>query len=115
MPSQERIEQEGMLRQKVLAGDETAWRMLYGGAYAELWTYVCWHCAGVHDLALEITQETWLVAVRRLADFDPRQASFITWLRGIAAHRLQTELRSRRRRPQQPLPDAEWIEPVGDE
>ena len=34
----------------------------------------------------EVVQETWLVAVRRVRSFDPGQASFLAWLRGIAAN-----------------------------
>jgi|ERR1043165_1087095 RNA polymerase sigma-70 factor (ECF subfamily) len=115
MPRSERIEQERMLRQKVLAGDETAWRILYDCAYAELWAYVSWRCAGLRDIAEEITQETWLVAVRRIRDFDPGQASFITWLRGIAAHLLQNAFRVRRRRSERSLTDTDWVEPSRDE
>ena len=78
-------EHELSLRDAVLGGDQAAWRSLYDGAYRVLWAYVVWRCAGMRELAEEITQETWLVAVRRIADFNPKQASFLTWLRGIAA------------------------------
>jgi RNA polymerase sigma-70 factor, ECF subfamily len=104
------IEQERSLRRQVLAGDEAAWRALYESAATALWGYVSWRCAGLLDRTEEITQETWLVAVRRLSDFDPAQASFITWLRGIAAHLLQNDLRTRRRRREQTLSEA--IEPA---
>ena len=110
----ERTEQEQMLRRKVLAGDQTAWRTLYDGAFAALWAYVSWRCAGQRDLAEEMTQETWLVAVRRLADFDPAQASFITWLRGIAAHLLQNAVRLRQRRREQQLGTTEELAATGE-
>jgi RNA polymerase sigma-70 factor, ECF subfamily len=99
----ERVRQEEALRGAVLAGDQAAWRTLYDGAYAELWAYVAWRCAGLGDLAEEITQETWLVAVRRIGDFEPRQGRFQGWLRGIAAHVLHNHFRTRRRRPEQAL------------
>jgi RNA polymerase sigma-70 factor (ECF subfamily) len=110
LPS-ERVRQEERLRDAVLAGDEAAWRSLYDSAYAELWTYVVWRCAGLRDLAEEITQETWLVAVRRIGDFDPRQGRFVAWLRGIAVRALQNHFR--RRRPEQPLSGHDPAEPGG--
>jgi RNA polymerase sigma-70 factor (ECF subfamily) len=101
--SNEWVRQETALRDAVLAGDGAAWRTLYDGANAALWAYVSWRCAGLGDLAEDVTQETWLVAVRRIRDFEPRQARFLAWLRGIAAHVLANLLRTRRRRPEQPL------------
>lgn len=97
------VRQEAALRSAVLAGDAEAWRTLYAGAYAPLWAYVAWRCAGLADLAEDVTQETWLIAVRRIRAFDPRQGRFLAWLRGIAAHVLANQLRTRRRRPAQPL------------
>ena len=96
MASQERRQQERALRQRVLAGDEAAWGTLYEGAFADLWAYVSWRCAGRPDLVEEITQETWLVAVRRLRAFDPQRACFLAWLRGIAANLLRNRFRRRR-------------------
>jgi RNA polymerase sigma-70 factor (ECF subfamily) len=107
-----RCRHEEELRSAVLAGDEAAWRALYDGAYAELWAYVVWRCAGVRDLAEEITQETWLVAVRRIRDFDPQRGAFLTWLRGIAAKVLQNHLRACHKL--QTLDGQDVIEPVHD-
>jgi len=97
MPPDERVRQAEKIRRAVLAGDQAAWRALYDSAYARLWAYVAWRCAGMRDLAEEISQETWLVAVRRIADYDPRRGSFLAWLRGIAGKALQHHLRSRRK------------------
>jgi RNA polymerase sigma-70 factor (ECF subfamily) len=85
------------LRAAVLAGDELAWREWYDDAGPGLRAYVHWRCAGWHDLADEVVQETWLTAVRRVREFDPRQARFGTWLSGIAANVLRNCLRGRRR------------------
>src|SRR5207249_5670873 len=46
----------------------------------------------------EITQETWLTAVRRIRAFDPEQGSFAGWLCGIAANLLRNHFRSGDRR-----------------
>lgn len=106
----ERIRHEESLRRAVLAGDDAAWRALYDGAYEALWAYVVWRAAGLRDLAEEVTQETWLVAVRRLRDFEPRQAPFLAWLRGIAANVLRNQLRNQARL-RQPLTGDEAAEP----
>src|SRR5262245_10092241 len=102
LPS-ERVRREQTLRSGVLAGNEAAWRSLYDGAYEALWSYVVWRSAGLRDLAEEVTQETWLVAVRRIRDFEPRQAPFIAWLRGIAANVMRNHLRVNARRPRETL------------
>jgi RNA polymerase sigma-70 factor (ECF subfamily) len=92
------------LRSAVLAGDEQAWRTWYEESYEGLRAYVGWRCAGLADLADEVVQETWLVAVRRIRHFDPDRGPFTGWLRGIAANVLRNQLRRRRRmRPMQSL------------
>src|SRR5207248_2395502 len=85
------------LRAAVLAGDERAWRALYDQTADRLRSYVHWRCAGLHDLADEVVQETWLTAVRRVREFDPAQGRFAAWLCGIAANLIRNRLRGRRR------------------
>jgi RNA polymerase sigma-70 factor (ECF subfamily) len=108
----ERVRHEERLRGAVLAGDQAAWRTLYDGAFTELWNYVLWRCAGLHTVAEEIVQDTWLVAVRRIADFDPAAGPFLAWLRGIAANQLRNHFRAVRRRPQT---QADFAEPSHDD
>jgi RNA polymerase sigma-70 factor (ECF subfamily) len=86
---------ERRLHRAVLAGDEHAWRALYDATFAALDAYVCWRCAGLRDRADDIVQETWLTAVRRIGDFDPKRGRFLAWLRGIAANALRAEFRKR--------------------
>jgi RNA polymerase sigma-70 factor, ECF subfamily len=112
MAKDERLRQAERLRRAVLAGDQAAWRALYDSAYGPLWAYVVWRCAGLRDLAEEITQETWLIAVRRIRAYEPRKGPFLAWLRGIAARVLQNELR--RRRQIQSLADAEVAGPAAE-
>src|SRR5262245_5243886 len=111
----ERIRQEESLRDAVLGGDAAAWQTLYDGAYAELWTYIAWRCASLRDLAEEVAQETWLVAVRRIGTFDPKRGPFLAWLRGIAAKVVQNQLRKRRRQIATSLNNSELAEPAGEE
>ena len=81
----DRVRQESALRDAVLAGDAAAWRVLYDGAYSGLWAYVSWRFAGLRELAEDVTQETWLIAVRRMREFEPGRGRFLAWL---AASRL---------------------------
>src|SRR5262249_13703556 len=103
MGSSERVLHEERLRHAVLAGDEAAWRTLYDENFARLWTYVSWRCGAVRDLAEEVTQETWLLAVKRIRAFNPHQGKLLSWLSGIAANVLHNKLRGRRRRQERPL------------
>ena len=97
MGEADRVWRERGLREAVLAGDERAWRTWYDESFAALDSYVAWRCGGLRDLADEALQETWLVAVRRVRDFEPERASFLAWLRGIAAGVVRNRLRRRAR------------------
>ena len=93
MNSEARVQREQLLRRAVLAGDEDAWRIWYDETFDTLYTYVLWRCGRQHDRAEEVAQETWLTAVRSVRRFDPHQASFSAWLRGLAANVLRHQLR----------------------
>jgi RNA polymerase sigma-70 factor (ECF subfamily) len=93
----DRVWRERGLRNAILAGDERAWQTWYDESYEALTAYVVWRCAHCHDLAEEVLQETWLTAVRRMRSFDPERASFVGWLRGIAANILSNRFRSKKR------------------
>jgi RNA polymerase sigma-70 factor, ECF subfamily len=115
MQDADRAWRERGLRSAVLAGDERAWQSWYDATFAELHRYVCWRCAGMRDLADDMVQETWLTAVRRIRAFDPDQASFAAWLRGIAANVIRNHLRSVRRvKPTAPLDGSELAPATGD-
>jgi RNA polymerase sigma-70 factor (ECF subfamily) len=96
MAAGDRVWRERGLRSAVLAGDERAWRAWYEETFPGLYAYVAWRCAGLRDLAEDVVQETWLVAVRRIRRFDPARGSFPDWLRGIAANVLRNQLRRRK-------------------
>jgi RNA polymerase sigma-70 factor (ECF subfamily) len=97
MQDSDRILRERVLRGAVLAGDERAWQTWYDQSFADLYAYVCWRCAGMRDLADELVQETWLIAVRRIRTFDPERASFAAWLRGIGSNVVRGHLRKMKR------------------
>jgi len=99
MAPEDSVHPEAVLKRAVMAGDEQAWQVLYDGAYEMLYRYVHWRCGGATALVEETVQETWLTAVRRIRHFDPGQANFQTWIRGIAANILRNQFRRRRKLP----------------
>lgn len=97
MDAEDRSRQEVSLRRAVLAGDESAWRVLYTRSFRPLHGYVFWRTGRDEERTEEIVQEVWLVAVRRIRSFTPERSSFATWLRGIAENLTRNEERRRRR------------------
>ena len=93
MLANERVRQAEALRRAVLAGDPAAWRALYDSAYAQLWTYAVWRCAGLRDLAEEVLQDVYQQVWQRAADYDPTIASPITWLVTIARNKALDQSR----------------------
>lgn len=89
--------QEQALRDAVLAGSEPAWQALYDANFDALYSYVFHRSGRNRHRTDDAVQETWLVAVRRIADFDPRRGAFEAWLKGIAANVLRNHRRRWRR------------------
>jgi RNA polymerase sigma factor (sigma-70 family) len=100
------------LREAVLAGSASAWQALYESHFDGLYAFV-WHRAGRQAYRTdEIVQETWLIAVRRIADFDPKQGTFDAWLKGIAANVLKNHRRRWLRDSRTQSLDAEQASPA---
>jgi RNA polymerase sigma-70 factor (ECF subfamily) len=94
----------------VRAGDRSAWRAWYDDTFPALDRYLLWRCGGLRDVADDLLQEVWLVAVRRLDQFDPAQGAFLAWLRGIATGLLANRWRSlARQRRLQPVPTSQQV------
>jgi RNA polymerase sigma-70 factor (ECF subfamily) len=113
MDPREGAAQERVLCQAARAGDEAAWRVLYARAFDTLYASVRRRTGPDPQRVEDVLQETWMIAVRRLRDFDPERGSFTAWLRGIS----QNVLRNRwRRRPDaaQHLPAATPDDAGGD-
>ncbi|MDB5389595.1 MAG: hypothetical protein JWM11_5241 [Planctomycetaceae bacterium] len=88
-----RCHREQALRRAVLAGDETAWRSWYDETFEAVRRFVLCRVRSYPDRCDEVLQETWLVAVKRIRDFDPRRGAFVDWVRGIAANVLKNHFR----------------------
>jgi RNA polymerase sigma-70 factor (ECF subfamily) len=110
---------ERAIRDAVLAGDAEAWRRWYDAHFERLAGYVRWRCGGLRELADDVLQETWLVAVRRLGSFDPARGAFFDWLCGIASNAARGAVRARVRqkarcRPLVPGDDAPAAGPTDE-
>src|SRR5262249_5114766 len=98
MDDGDRVNHDRRWHAAVQSGDDAAWRRGYDAAYDAVRAYVNWRCAGLSDLVDDIVQDTWLTAVRRIANYEPGRASFATWVCGIAGNAVRNALRNRRRR-----------------
>jgi RNA polymerase sigma-70 factor (ECF subfamily) len=88
---------EAALRDAVLRGDERAWRVLYDEAFDGVYGYLFFRTGRDHAWTEDAVQECWLVAVRRIAEFEPTRGPFRAWLRGIADNVLRNQRRQRQR------------------
>jgi RNA polymerase sigma factor (sigma-70 family) len=91
------IADEGALRTAVLRGDADAWRALYRRAFPPVWAFVAARSRSDAGAAEDVIQETWMIAVRRMASFDPSRAPFEAWVKGIAMNVLRNRWRAGRR------------------
>jgi RNA polymerase sigma factor (sigma-70 family) len=91
------IADEGALRAAVLRGDADAWRVLYRRAFPPVWAFVAARSRSDAGAAEDVIQETWMIAVRRMASFDPSRAPFEAWVKGIAGNVLRNRWRASRR------------------
>ena len=105
---QERIRRERQLRRAVLGGDPDAWESLYQDHFDALEHHLARRTRGDRELVEDVVQESWLVAVRRMADWDPGRGPFGAWLRGIADRQLANAWRRRDRRPGTTSSPAAW-------
>ncbi len=58
--------------------------------------------SGDHDLAEDIMVQTLAAAVRNIGRFNPRKATLLAWLYGIARRQIQAEIRRQKRRKSVP-------------
>jgi RNA polymerase sigma-70 factor (ECF subfamily) len=98
MTSADRPQREELLRRAVLSGDQQAWQTWYHETFDNLYAYVLWRLGGQGARADDVVQETYLTAVRHVRRFNPRQGSFLDWLRGLAANMVRHSLRQQQRR-----------------
>ena len=72
--------------------DEHAFRGFYDRAMPRIFAYLVSRVGGDRDLAEELTQQTFVAAIAQRHTFDGRSDS-VTWLCGIARHKLADHFR----------------------
>jgi RNA polymerase sigma-70 factor, ECF subfamily len=72
--------------------DERAFRAWYDQALPIVYAFVLYRTGGRRSIAMELTQETFVEAVRSADRFDGRSAP-VTWVCGIARHRIADHYR----------------------
>ena len=86
------------LRDRILRGDRAAAESLFERNLDSLYEFVHYRVGGETQVAEDIVQDTFLVAVENLEGFDGRSTLY-TWLCGIARNKIREHRRRRRRRP----------------
>ena len=82
--------------------DPAAFRAWYDDAVGRVYAYLYGRCAGDMDLAEELTQQTFIQAVRHWRSFDGRSDP-VTWLCSIARNKLTDHYRELDRRERRRL------------
>jgi RNA polymerase sigma-70 factor (ECF subfamily) len=79
----------------IALADDAAFEVWYRRTVPQVYAYLLARC-GESETAEELTQETYLAAIRQRARFDGR-AETVVWLCGIARHKLADHFRARDR------------------
>jgi RNA polymerase sigma-70 factor (ECF subfamily) len=101
---------------KALGLDEASFRAFYDEALPRVYGYFLQRCGGVAHVAEDLTQETFMAAVRELRR-GRRVGAAIPWVYGIARHKLVDHYR-RQERAERLVGDdatAEPVAPVADD
>jgi len=77
-------------------GDPAVVDAFYRALFEPVYAFVFWRVGGVRQDAEDVTQETFLTALRTIASFE-RRASLQTWVCGIARNLARERLRARAR------------------
>lgn len=85
-----------------IVADQTAFRDWYEQALPRVYRYLLAHSGPDVDLAEELTQQTFIEAVRRRSTFDGR-SDVVTWLCAIGRHKLVDHYRRSGRERQRDL------------
>lgn len=88
-----RIEQKLIKRIKKKQDKEAA-NTLVSYYYKEIYAYV-YRQTGNEELAKDLTQDIFIQILQKIAMFDPKKASFRTWIYRIASNKIYDHYRSR--------------------
>lgn len=86
--------QDGELLRRLAAGDEQAFTALYRGYQATVYRFAM-QMSGNAQIAEDVTQEVFLVLMRKAAEFDATRGRLSSWLYGIARNQVLRQLEAR--------------------
>ena len=81
------VDAERFVIESACGGSQQAWRQLFDWHFDAVYRFSLVLAGGRQDLAEEVSQQTFIVAARRIRRFRPEQATFRAWLHGIARNR----------------------------
>jgi RNA polymerase sigma-70 factor (ECF subfamily) len=84
------------LVKKIRKGDQDAFKVLYRKYSDLLFAYITHNLSNNQDIAPDIWQETWCIAVEKLDNFQFK-SSFFTWLCAIAKNKIYDYYRQTKR------------------
>lgn len=99
------VESERTLAERVLAGDDQAFRLLYRRHTPRLQQLLLRLLGGHEADAEDAVQDTWLKATERLGTFR-WESAFGTWLCAIGLNVVREQARRRSRRPEVAWPES---------
>ncbi|MCP4256939.1 MAG: sigma-70 family RNA polymerase sigma factor [Planctomycetes bacterium] len=79
-------------------GSEQAWRQLFERHFDAVYRFCVVLVGCRYDLAEELAQQVFVIAIRRIHHFDPSRATFRTWLFGIVKKQQMAIRTSEQRR-----------------
>ncbi|MEZ6184283.1 MAG: RNA polymerase sigma factor [Planctomycetota bacterium] len=91
------------LARRARDGDSAAWAALYRAHEDAIYGFLYHRLDRDRALTDDVFHDTFLRAVERIAQFDCERGAFGAWLLGIARNELRQRLRTRARRPTEPL------------
>jgi RNA polymerase sigma-70 factor, ECF subfamily len=86
--------QDGDLLRRLAAGDEQAFTALYRSYQGAVYRFAM-QMSGDARIAEDVTQEVFLVLMRKAAEFDARRGRLSSWLYGIARNQVLRQLEAR--------------------
>jgi RNA polymerase sigma-70 factor (ECF subfamily) len=86
--------QDGELLRRLAAGDEQAFTALYRGYQATVYRFAM-QMSGNAQIAEDVTQEVFLVLMRKACEFDATRGRLSSWLYGIARNQVLRQLEAR--------------------
>jgi RNA polymerase sigma-70 factor (ECF subfamily) len=73
--------------------DRSAWSACYERHVRDVYGLIYHLVGGDHQVAEEVNQDVWLLAIERFDGFDPARGGLRDWLLGIARHRAFRQYR----------------------